>query len=235
VTWATGLLAGFVCSVSSMIVWLIAYALRKKSPLLGLIASLIPGAIVLIYALRTHSLLYILVAILILIGGLLAPVYERNIAEVHIGGLALAVPFILFAICLFPLNLGTISSASLLQLYSATFQSILTLIGLMFTLGVFVFGTRTLPNLSLVVEMLKQFLQLFVVVSVLALLGMLTLRGDVDVSQSALISSANLFTYNTLAASILIAILSLLVSSIVYLIDVFEVFTKGIRESKARV
>jgi uncharacterized BrkB/YihY/UPF0761 family membrane protein len=130
---------------------------------------------------------------------------------------------------IWPADPGTLSSGNLIQFYGVTLQSFLTLIGLVFTLGLFIAGTRQITSRDLFQEVLRGFLTIFIIVSLLTVLGMITLKGDVDISRRLLNAPNNLLAYNSFSACLLFLILSLLCASITFLGSVFVIFVDSKR------
>jgi hypothetical protein len=193
--------------------------------------SLIPIVLVVAYAIWKHSLLYAGVAVVLLSITTVAPLYERYILEFQNNDVALIVS-IGPALLLSPFSLGTVQSSNLTSLYSDTLQSALTLIGLVFTIGIFFLQTQQVAEKELIENMLKAFLALFVILSILATVGLVSLHGNIDMSKQALVGRSNLVSSNSVAVYIFIGILCMLVASLTYLLNVFTILINPKRRKR---
>lgn len=219
----------------SYIYWTVA---RRKYKLRNaVILSLIPISLFLAYAIWTRSLFYALITVALLAEALVTPLYERHVVEFQVNNDIALVMTLAPVLLLWPFNVGIIQASSLGSLYSDTLQSALTLVGLIFTVGIFFLQIQQpsdKENKELIINLLKGFLVLFIILAVIATIGLINSGANVDISLKVLNGRSNLVSSNSISAYIFISTLCVLMGCLLYLINVFSILVNPNRDPNIR-
>jgi len=208
--------AGFVAVVTQ------SFLLDTRPLSVAVAISLIPSVLAVSFAVWRHSLAYAVVAAMLTAIVVISPIYSRHVLKFHADEIALLMSFIP-APLLWPFNPGIVQFVNLSGLYSDTLLSALTLIGLIFTVSIFFLQTQTVAERGLIQAMLKAFLSLFIVLAFWAAFALVNTHSDLHVSIQMLRSRSDLTSPNSLSAYIFFTMLCLLISCVVYLLNVFSV------------
>lgn len=219
-----GVIMIFVCVLSSVLTAFLRDYFRDRFGLVSL-AWLVPILLILGIAFLTRFPVYVLVAMIVLSVGISESIYLRYVVDIKINDLGVAAP-IAIVFLLYPVNLVVLNQNVLLQMYGTLLQSSLALVGLVFTLGIFILESSKIPQYELIKNMLTGFLSLFILLAILSLFGVLGSQGDLDISRQFLFSRDKFFSSSTLLAALLIETLCLFVSSLAYIFVMFSIFVE---------
>jgi len=220
-TYISGAITILLCLLSGVLTMFLNDCFRHRKGLLAF-AWLLPGLLIFIFALLARFPAFILVAVIVISLGIAETVYSKYVSDILTNDIGASSPLILFLL-IYPFNIGIIDQTILLQIYGVIFQSFVTLVGLVFTLGVFIFGTRKNSRYERIKDALGGFLLLFILVSLLSLLGLLNSKGELDLSRRFLFSRGSISIPNIFRAALMVGTLCLGVSSLTSLVVMFGI------------
>ena len=207
---------------------------EKTDKIWAILPATIPAIVVVVVAYFLNSPLYALISVIVfamVIGGY---IYEKFVIDIKIDDLgAIAPGGTLFL--LYPIDLGILKSETIMAVYSGVFGAYLTLLGFVLTIAVFIGQTKRFVNSNRIKIMLKGLASFFVLVALVAMVGLLTAPETVDLSREMLFQENEILTAGMLHAALFVLTLSLFLSSISYFLTMFYIIIDKPTKSEEKV
>lgn len=202
----------------------IGYCLSERSPWLALSLSAVPGVILFFCALHWHSSWFLLGSTCALTTAVTENLYSHYVVLIVYNDFATVCPFLALGL-VGVVNKGTVESTRVQTFYLTVFQAFITVLGIVFTFGVFLLQTQNFRHAEFLRDALIAFSCLYALVVMLTLVGIILPSRDINLSHQHL-DAAQADHSNWLNVAVFFATYCLTAASAAYLVFLFLIFLK---------